>query len=271
MTKFSYPLFLKPSLKKLTSAFNAFVDHTNSFGSQHNWHETSPKGGQLITSLNDGTQVLLPGGDDEEFLTFDSTISPRLKWTTRPEIATQGAGYFRSGWTITPGFTAGGTYASLTIPSGTVYAMPVYIPRMVEFDSYGFGNISAVGTNVKMALFGRSSTGTGSPWIKLDEAEYTTALGAASTITVPFTTPQVLFSRWYWVAIMADANLDVYAYPDAAYPSIGVSGLTSSTSDVYDSYQGAETYASGYGALSITSGAWTSDGVGGPVLGLKAT
>lgn len=262
MAKFSYPLFLNPSLKKLTSAYNALVDHINTNVIQ----VAGTVKGDIPAYTGDGFEVIAVG-DDDQILIADSSTNTGYSWAwPRPQafttnqinsiIGNMGAYSQPSAFFTKPLVGATGTV--------TAYYIPILIQTTTTLSDLVFGNINAVGTDVKMALYDADVDDLFPGTIHEAAPEYTTALGAATTIEVPFTAPITVPPGLYWVGIMVNANMDVYGLPDGNRPNYGYSSFHS-VSAFYSQGFGTANYTTGFTA-SPPCGLSTAEP---PLLGAK--
>lgn len=80
MAKFSFPLFLNPSLKKVTQALNALIDHINTNVPQTLASPTGTTDGAIITTVDSEWSTLEVPNATETFLMWDATAN-EVAWT----------------------------------------------------------------------------------------------------------------------------------------------------------------------------------------------
>lgn len=218
--KFSFPLFLRPSLKKLTQAFNELVSYINTYMIAKASFATQK--GTLLTSDGTEPQNLFIGSDDGMILKVDSSHNYGLDWFTPDPPLVTGDIYDSGAFLTNPLAMQGVTFDSATnLPADTLEFQLVFVPHTEgsnDIAGFGLGLVTTTTNNIKMGLFKADQALSTRPGPLIEEVTYTTTMTGPGTISVPFAADRTL-SGWYWVGIVCDVAITPYRFASTNSPA----------------------------------------------------
>jgi len=252
--KFSYPLFLKPSLKKVTAAVNALIDHLNTYAAM-----VLPVAGSVPYLDSDGVWQVAPGNTIDSVLTF---LEGGIGWYPLPP---QPMNAFRAPWNLGDNewtLPYQGSVANVNIAA---VVDEIYFTPWVEsgvfpmwFDTIGIPN-TATGGNVKWAIYVADKlTGLPSTGPLIEGSVATSGTWTEDT----FTAAKLTLGQLYWLAFKSDTTKQLsfcanhasvhspfgWKAAHATYSTAVASGLTNN---------GFWTYTNAYANAMPTSFNWS--------------